>query len=175
MFTLRSAREVLREAVLTAPELAPDVGGPPLHPTAGAVIVGARKLLIACNVNLATEDLLVAKAIARTVRASSGGLPHVKALGLPLESRGQVQVSMNLTDFEVTPLHEVYGLVCAEARRLGVEVSGTEIVGLLTRAALELAAAKYLRIENYEPGIVLERRLENLLGDQTGDKPDQVR
>ena len=81
----------------------PDIGGPELHPTAGAVIVGARKVLIAFNVNLNTDDVTVAKAIARTIRASSGGLPNVKAMGVLLESRGLAQVSMNLTDYEVTP------------------------------------------------------------------------
>jgi glutamate formiminotransferase len=148
------------------PERAPDIGGPGLHPTAGAVIVGARKFLIAWNVNLATTNITVARRIARSIRASSGGFPHVKALGLELASRGQTQVSMNLTDFEATPLHTVY----AEIRRLaavsGVEVAGTEIIGLVPKAALEQAAAAYLSIEGFEPSVIIENRLAEALQEE---------
>jgi glutamate formiminotransferase/glutamate formiminotransferase/formiminotetrahydrofolate cyclodeaminase len=134
------------EAAATSPEraplekirrggLAPDLGGPALHPTAGACVVGARKLLVAFNVDLNTEDLAMAKAIARKIRASSGGLPFVKAMGVPLASRKLVQVSMNLTDFEQTSLKQVYDAVRAEAASHGVLIAGTQIVGLVPRKA----------------------------------------
>src|SRR5712692_1059124 len=127
--------------------LAPDLGGPALHPSAGACVIGARKLLIAFNVNLNTQDLEIARSIARKVRASSGGLPFVKAIGLPLASRNLVQVSMNLTDFERTPLHEAFDLVCREAEAHGVSLAGSEIVGLIPQKALEQTAAHYLKTE----------------------------
>jgi glutamate formiminotransferase len=111
----RGGFEGIRESVLNDPGRHPDIGGPELHPTAGASIVGARKFLIAFNVNLATTDIGVARQIARTIRESSGGMPYVKALGLPLVSRNQVQVSMNLTDFDQTPLHTVVDVVRREA------------------------------------------------------------
>jgi glutamate formiminotransferase/glutamate formiminotransferase/formiminotetrahydrofolate cyclodeaminase len=114
----------------------PDLGGPALHPTAGACVVGARRLLIAFNVNLKSTDLTIAKAIARKIRASSGGLPFVKAMGVPLASRNLVQVSMNLTNFEETPLHRAYDAVRAEAAAHGVAIDGSEIVGLVPKAAL---------------------------------------
>ncbi|HMD49534.1 MAG TPA: glutamate formimidoyltransferase, partial [Bryobacteraceae bacterium] len=103
----RRLLENCRRGGFENPRIAPDVGGPALHPSAGACIIGARKILIAFNVNLKTDDLQVARDIARKIRASSGGMPFVKALGLPLAKRGLVQVSMNLTDFEQTPLHRV--------------------------------------------------------------------
>jgi glutamate formiminotransferase len=116
---------------------APDIGDPVCHPTAGAVAVGARKFLIACNVNLKSPDIAIARRIARAVRFSSGGLPCVKAMGVMLASRGLAQVSMNLTDFEVTPIHVALEAVRHEAERLGAPVLETEIVGLVPRKALE--------------------------------------
>jgi len=142
----------------------PDFGGPSLHPTAGAVVVGARKFLIAFNVNLRTEDVDIARQIARTVRASSGGLPHVKAMGVYLASRNLAQVSMNLTDFEQTPIHRAFESVRAEAERMGVGIAGTEIIGLVPEKALEITAAWYLQMENFAPGIILENRLEGSRG-----------
>ncbi len=115
--------------------LEPDLGGPALHPTAGASAIGARKILIAFNVNLATNDLAIAQAIARKIRASSGGLPFVKALGVPLPSRNLVQVSMNLTDFEQTPLRQVYEAVREEAAARSISIAGTQIVGLIPQKA----------------------------------------
>lgn len=159
----RGQFEVLRELAPADPARRPDIGGPALHPTAGAVAVGARKVLIAFNVNLATEDLEVARAIARKIRASSGGFPHVKALGLPLASRGLVQVSMNLTDYEQTPVHVVYEAIRREAAHLGVDIAGSEIIGLIPRAALERAAESALRIENLQPSTVLETRIAETL------------
>lgn len=157
----RGQFEGLREAALSNPERRPDVGGPGLHRTAGAAAVGARKLLIAWNINLDTADVSIARAIARAIRASSGGLPCVKALGVPLASRGLAQVTMNLTDFEVTPMHTVYEAVSREARNLGVAIHSSEIIGLLPRRVLEMAAEHYLRFENFLPGTVLERRIED--------------
>ncbi|MBI1898157.1 MAG: glutamate formimidoyltransferase [Acidobacteria bacterium] len=159
----RGGFERLRADVLARPDRRPDLGGPELHPTAGAAVVGARKFLIAWNVNLATSDLTVAQDIARAIRASSGGLPHVKALGLPLASRNLVQVSMNLTDFEVTPLDAVYAAILQQAGRRGVAIAGSEIVGLLPRRALETSAARLLQIENFTPESVIERRVEQTL------------
>lgn len=140
----------------------PDLGGPALHPTAGAVIVGARKVLIAFNINLATNDLHVAKNIARSIRASSGGLPAVKALGLPLASRDLVQVSMNLTDFEQTPVHTVFDLVKRLAEARGVKIAGSELIGLLPRQAVEAAFAHFMTLPAFDSDRVIENRLEPL-------------
>jgi glutamate formiminotransferase len=155
----RRLLENCRRGGFENPRIAPDVGGPQLHPSAGACIIGARKLLIAFNVNLKTDDVQVARDIARKIRASSGGMPFVKALGLPLANRGLVQVSMNLTDFEVTPLHQVFDAVRREAAARGVEIAGSEIIGLIPEKALEDAAAHYLQCENFSSGLVLENRL----------------
>ena len=152
--------ENCRRGGFESPKLTPDLGGPTLHPSAGACIIGARKLLIAFNINLQTDDVKVAREIARTIRASSGGMPFVKALGLPLAGRGLAQVSMNLTDFEQTPLHEVFDAVQHEAAARGVAVAGSEIIGLVPKKALEDAAAHYLKCENFESGLVLENRLD---------------
>ena len=118
-------------------ELAPDLGGPALHPTAGASAIGARKILIAFNVNLATQNLSIAQAIARKIRASSGGLPFVKALGVPLLSQNLVQVSMNLTDFEQTSPRQVYQAISQEAFARGITIAATQIVGLIPKKAAE--------------------------------------
>ena len=156
----RGQFEGLREAVLVDENRRPDVGGPALHPTAGAVIAGARKLLIAWNVNLKTTDLEVAKSIARRIRASSGGFPAVKALGLPLDSRGMVQVSMNLTDFEKMPMHAVYSEICRMAEARGVEIAASELIGLIPRAALEAAAAGLMKLSHFHSRRVLENCLD---------------
>ena len=158
----RRMLEYCRRGGFENPNVAPDLGGPALHPSAGACIVGARKILIAFNINLATDDVGIARAIARKIRASSGGLPFVKALGLPLAARGLAQVSMNLTDFEQTPLHVVFDAVAREAALYGVEIAGSEIIGLLPKKALEEAAAHYLQCENFASGLVLENRLHSL-------------
>lgn len=158
----RGQFEYLREAVLFDETRQPDLGGPSLHPTAGAVIAGARKLLIALNINLATTNLDVAKFIAKRMRASSGGFPAVKALGLPLESRGLVQVSMNLTDFEQTPPHVVFAEVSRLAAAQGVQVAGSELIGLIPRRAVEMAAADLLKIAGFHSECVIENRIETL-------------
>jgi glutamate formiminotransferase len=142
------------------PERAPDIGGPSLHPSAGAVVIGARKPLIAYNVNLANDDLQAARTIARTIRASSGGFPHVKALGLLLENRRQAQVSMNLTDYEQTPLHVVYEAVRSQAEALGAGPVTSELIGLVPRGAIEQAASHYLNFEHFDSGSILENRID---------------
>ena len=145
----------------------PDLGKAQLHPSAGAIIVGARPLLIAYNINLRTSDVGVAKEIARKVRTSSGGLPAVKALGLALESRRLVQVSMNLTDFETTPVHIVFQEVARLAAAQGVEIEESELIGLIPRRALEMAAAGLLKLQGFNGQRVVESRLETVL-TQTG-------
>ena len=152
----RGGLRYLREHIVERP---PDVGDPVLHPTAGATIIGARKLLIAFNINLTTDDLEIARAIAKKIRQSSGGFAHVKSLGLPINSRGLAQVSINFTDFEVTGLYPVFEAVRLEAARHGVAIATSEIIGLVPRLALENAAAQFLQIENYSPQRVLERRI----------------
>ena len=156
----RRLLENCRRGGFENPKIPPDLGGPALHPSAGACIIGARKILIAFNINLQTDDVAIARDIARTIRTSSGGMPFVKALGLPLAARGLAQVSMNLTDFEQTPLHEVFDAVQREAAARGVQIAGSEIIGLVPKKALEDAAAHYLKCENFESGLVLENRLE---------------
>ena len=168
----RGQFEGLREEVRSNPARRPDVGGPELHPTAGATVVGARKFLIAYNVNLATSDVEVAKRIARKVRASSGGLPHVKAMGVAIRDRAQgaprAQVSMNLTDFEQTPVHVVFEAVRREAESEGTAIEGSEIVGLIPKKALEMAAAHFLQVEKFHPGLVLENRLAEATAEAKG-------
>lgn len=144
---------------MAAPEWAPDYGPPRPHPTAGATAIGARAPLIAFNVNLATSDLSVAKAVAVAVRESSGGLPFVKALGIPLDHRGIVQVSMNLTNFQKMPLIRVFEAVLREAERRGARVLESEIVGLVPEAALPPDPAHTLRLADFRSAQVLERRL----------------
>lgn len=158
----RGQFEGLREEVLRNPERAPDIGEARLDPTAGAVAVGARKVLIAYNINLTTADVAVARKIARAVRFSSGGLRYVKAMGVELASRGMAQVSMNLTDYEQTPVHRVFELVRREAERHGCGIAGTEFVGLVPRKALEMAADYFLRVEGSSSRQVLENRLAAL-------------
>ncbi len=159
----RGQFEGLREEVLRNPERAPDVGEARLHPTAGATVVGARKFLIAYNINLNTSDVAIAKRIAKTIRFSSGGLPCVKAMGVDLRARNLAQVSMNLTDFEQTSVHRVFETVKQEAERFGVSIAGSEIVGLIPRRAIEAAAEFYLQIEDFSPAQVLENRLDDAL------------
>jgi len=155
----RGQFEGLRDEVRTNPDRRPDFGDAELHPSAGATVVGARKFLIAYNINLNTSDLEIAKRIAKAIRFSSGGFRYVKSMGVPLASRNLAQVSMNLTDFEQTPIHRVFEAVRAEAARYGASIVGSEIVGLIPKRALEMTAEWYLQIENFQPGMVLENRL----------------
>ncbi len=147
---------------LADPTWQPDFGPRHLHPTAGATAIGARDFLIAFNVLLASRDLAVAQQIAARVRASSGGLPGVKALGLFLPSRNQVQVSMNLIDYRQTSPAAAFAQVVAEAQRLGVQVVGSELVGLIPEAALAHASVAELALENFTPSKLLEPRLRAL-------------
>src|SRR5438132_1454426 len=151
--------EQLAKEIVANPDRVPDIGQARLHPTAGAIAVGARPFLIAFNVNLRTDDLMMARRIARAIRERDGGLPFVKALVFELRSRGLVQVSMNLIDFEQTSVARVFEAVSHEATKLGIEVAGAEIVGLLPAAALDRTAAYFPRLENFHESLVLENLL----------------
>jgi glutamate formiminotransferase len=164
----RGQFEALLEEMGTVPERRPDVGEPVCHPTAGATVVGARKFLIAYNINLGTADAGIAKKIARTIRFSSGGFRYVKSMGVSLASRNLAQVSINLTDFEQTPMHLVFEAVRREAERHGVPVVGSEIVGLVPRKALEMSAEYFLRCENFRPELVLENRIADAMVSRRG-------
>jgi len=137
----------------------PDFGPPQLHPRAGATSVGARRVLVAYNVNLESDDLAAAKSIAAAVRASNGGLPGVKALGVRLHSRGLAQVTMNLTDVAATSVPAAFARVCEEAARRGVGVLESEIVGLAPRSALGGASTESLRLTRPVEDVVLEDRI----------------
>lgn len=150
-------------AKIQEPEWAPDFGERIVHPTAGVSAVGVRPPLIAFNVNLGTNNLEIAQQIAKAVRGSNGGLRYVKALGFALKERGIVQVSMNLTNFHKTPISQVFELIMCEARRWGVPVVGSEIVGLVPQAALVQVAEHFLRLEKFHPSQVLENRLAECL------------
>ncbi len=158
----RGQFEGLREEVVTNLARRPDFGEARLHPTAGATVVGARKALIAYNVFLNTRDVEVAKKIAKAIRFSSGGLRYVKAAGF--EVRGLAQVSMNLTDFEQTPIARVFEFVKREAARYGVMPLSSEIVGLVPKKALEQAAEWFLQVENFDTSLILENRLAGVMG-----------
>ena len=146
-------------AKMREPEWKPDFGPDAPHPTAGVVAVGARPPLIAYNVNLGTRDLAVADRIAKSIRHLGGGFRYVKALPVELADRGQVQVSINMTNFRKTPLHRVFECVRSEAERHGVPIVGSEIVGLCPAEALLMAAEHYLRLEKFSGEQVLELRL----------------
>ncbi len=163
----RGEFEELRTAVLADPNKRPDIGGPGLHPSAGAVIVGARKFLIAYNVNLRTNDLSIAKTIARAIHTSSGGLPAVKALGLSLPSRGLVQVSMNLTDFEVTPIELVFSTIARLASQHHVAIEESELIGLAPSRALNAQIAARIQLRDFGPERIIESRLQSTSSTQT--------
>ena len=148
-------------AKMASPEWAPDYGPPAPHPTAGASVIGARMPLIAYNINLATDRLDVAKKIAAAVRHSSGGFRFVKAMGVRLGERGIVQVSMNLTNYEKTPVFRVFEAVKTEAARYGVSILESEIVGLIPAAALHGAAEHFLQIAGFKPAQILENNLRD--------------
>jgi glutamate formiminotransferase len=158
----RGQFEGLRDEVKTNPARCPDFGERALHPTAGATVVGARKALVAYNVFLNTTDVAIAKKIAKAVRQSSGGFRFVKGAGFLV--RGLAQVSMNLTDFEQTPVHRVFEFVKREAARYGVSPLSSEIVGLIPKKALEDAAEWFLQVENFDSSLILENRLAAVMG-----------
>ncbi|SPE43976.1 glutamate formimidoyltransferase + methenyltetrahydrofolate cyclohydrolase [Candidatus Sulfotelmatobacter sp. SbA7] len=157
----RGQFEGIRDDIATNPARQPDFGEPRVHPTAGATVVGARKFLIAYNVFLNTPDVGIAKKIAKAVRFSTGGLRFVKGAGFLV--RGMAQVSMNLTDFEQTPIHRVFEYVKREAQRYGVIPVSSEIVGLIPKRALEQAAEWFLQVENFDSSLILENRLASVM------------
>src|SRR6202166_3377962 len=157
----RGQFEGIRAEIASKPARKPDFGEAGVHPTAGATVVGARKFLIAYNIFLNTPDVDIAKKIAKAVRFSSGGLRFVKAAGFLV--RGMAQVSMNLTDFEQTPVHRVFEFVKREAARYGVIPVSSEIVGLIPKKALEQAAEWFLQVENFDSSLILENRLSAMM------------
>ncbi len=167
----RGQFEGLREDIKRNHDRQPDVGEPKLHPTAGTTVVGARKFLVAYNVNLNTSDISIANKIAKAIRHSSGGLRYVKSMGVELKARNLAQVSINLTDFEATPMHRVYEMVKREAERYGAFPVGSEIVGLVPKKALEMAADFFLQLENFSPAQVFENRLQAALSGAPVESP----
>ena len=155
----RGSLEGLTDRMRNDVNWAPDFGAPDPHPTAGVTAIGARPILVAFNVNLASNDLTVATTIATTIRASNGGFKHVKAMGVRLESRGIVQVSMNLTNVEETPIRPVFEAIKAAAEQYGVAIVGSEIVGLVPERALKNTDDLDLQLEHFSDEQVLERRL----------------
>jgi glutamate formiminotransferase len=164
----RGQFEALTAEMGTVAAREPDIGPSICHPSAGATVTGARKFLIAYNVNLGTPDVSIAKKIAKTIRHSSGGFRYVKSMGVTLGSRNLAQVSINLTDFEQTPMHLVFETVRREAERYGVPVVGSEIVGLIPKKAIELSAEYFLRFENFKPELVLEHRVAEAVAARGG-------
>jgi glutamate formiminotransferase len=146
-------------AKMSSADWRPDFGPDSPHPSAGATVVGARMPLIAYNINLATDRLDVARKIAAAIRHSSGGLRYVKAMGVKLEDRNLAQVSMNLTNYEKTPVFRVFEMVKREAERYGVSILESEIVGLIPSAALTRSAEFYLQIEGFSDNQILEKKL----------------
>jgi glutamate formiminotransferase / 5-formyltetrahydrofolate cyclo-ligase len=163
--TVRKGQFEALQGEIGKPDRAPDFGAPRLHPTAGATAIGARPFLIAFNVNLDSRDMDAARAIARTIRASSGGMPCVKAVGVDLHERGLVQVSINITDAEVSPVHAVFERVRSEASQRGITVAGTELYGMAPAAALLAASVHYLGIADFDAGQVIDLRLLDLAED----------
>jgi glutamate formiminotransferase len=157
----RGALELLREQISVEPDRAPDIGPRRVHETAGAIAVGARPFLIAFNINLRTTDGSIARKIARAVRARHGGLPFVKALGFELSSRGLVQVSMNIVNYEVTGITQAYDAVRRETERAGVEIVSTEIVGLVPEKALDRSSEYFHKLENLSEDKIFEHRLRS--------------
>lgn len=151
--------EGLKEAIQTDPDRRPDFGPSRLHPSAGATVVGARPLLIAWNVDLATKDVRVAKRIAKAIRESDGGLPAVRAKGFELADREMVQVSMNMIDYHKTSLLRVYEEICRLAAEEGVEIAESEIVGLVPLEPLVEAAGAHMKLANFHRSQILETRL----------------
>ena len=156
--------EGLLKDTVRDPDRSPDIGELRVHPTAGITAVGARKILIAYNIYLSTSDVSIAREIARVIRFSGGGMRYVKAMGVEMQTRGLAQVSINLTDFEHTPLHHVFDAVKEEAGRRGCAIVGSEIIGLVPQAALALSAGHDLQLENFSADRVLENRLAAFAG-----------
>lgn len=151
--------EGLKKEIVTNPERKPDFGPSQMHPTAGAMVVGARKFLIAYNVNLDTNNLEIAKEIAKLIREKDGGFPAVKALGFAIKDKGFVQVSINLCDFEQTNVDKVFRKIKEEAEKRGVRVLGSEIYGMVPRAALKGIDLKELQLIDFKKDQILEENL----------------
>ncbi|MCI6259891.1 MAG: glutamate formimidoyltransferase [Pyramidobacter sp.] len=158
--------EALKELVKTDPARAADVGPNELHPTAGGTAIGARKFLVAFNVNLNTTNVEIAKIIAKRVRASNGGFSCVKGMGVDLPEKHLVQVSMNLVDYEKTAMYRVLEFIRMEAARWGVTVNGTEVYGMIPAGAMLDSAAYYLQIDDFHNEQVLELKLLDLMSQQ---------
>ena len=144
---------------ITKPERHPDYGAPQMHPTAGATVVGARQFLIAFNINLSTSDVQIAKNIAGAIREAKGGYKYCRAMGVMIEERNLAQVTINMINYTGTPLHRVFETVKAEAARYGVNVVGTEIIGLTPMQALLDAVGYYLRLEGFDRKQIMEENL----------------
>lgn len=149
--------DVRRDAKLQG---APDEGPPVFHESAGTIVIGARLFLIAFNVMLRTDNVAIARQIARKIRARNGGLPFLKALGFPLQTRNLVQVSMNLVNYEVTGMHDAYDAIRREAEALGVEIESAEIVGLVPRNALDREAEYFSKLQSFSEATILENQIE---------------
>nr|WP_321502477.1 glutamate formimidoyltransferase [uncultured Dethiosulfovibrio sp.] len=157
--------EGLKEEI-SKPERHPDLGEPKLHPTAGATVIGARKFLVAFNVNLNTTNVEIAKTIGKRVRSSGGGFTAVKGIGLALEDKGMVQVSMNIVDYDKTAIYRALEFIRMEAARWGVTVNGTEVYGMIPIAAMLDSAAYYMQIDDFDPNQVLELKLLELMREE---------
>jgi glutamate formiminotransferase / formiminotetrahydrofolate cyclodeaminase len=165
--------EGIRETIGTDPARAPDFGPNHVHPTAGAVAIGARPILIAYNAYLSTPDVTIAKKVAKAVRARDGGLPEVKALGFDIKERNRAQVSMNLTDYRVTPVHRALEAVRREAARYGASIEESEVVGLVPEDALFDAAEYYLQLHQFDRAAILERKVRAI--DSAGPGGETIR
>ncbi len=164
--------EGLREEIGTNSDRTPDYGPNTIHPTAGITAIGARFFLVAYNVNLDSQDLALAKRIAKKMRASSGGFPCVKAMGFELADRNLVQISMNLVNYTVTSLATVYNAIRQEAEKAGVEVLESEVVGLVPRHALTDAAKEFLKIKDFSDEQIIENRVAQVIGGQSATQDD---
>jgi glutamate formiminotransferase len=155
--------EGLREEIGKNPDKVPDFGPNRIHPTAGAVAVGARQFLIAYNINLDSADVSIAKKIAKKIRESSGGLPNVKALGMMIKDKNLAQVSMNLTNYEVTSIYKVYKTVEAETKKIGIGIKESEIIGLLPGAAIRDEWVTELKVYSFKREQIIEEALKKVI------------
>jgi glutamate formiminotransferase len=170
----RGGLDGLAYRLASDPDWSPDFGPPHLHKTAGAMVIGARPPLIAFNVNLRSTDLPLARSIAKAIRQSNGGIPHLKAIGVELASRRMVQVAMNLTDYQKTPIHVAFEAVQAQAALHGVKIAGSEIIGLVPQSALVETAVDALRLDHFDPTQVLETRIEKALSSEGSGRVDHT-
>ncbi|MFI5419742.1 MAG: glutamate formimidoyltransferase, partial [Nitrososphaerales archaeon] len=159
--------EGLRNVIGVESSKDPDYGPKKIHPTAGATAVGARQILIAYNVDLNSQDLSIAKKIAKRIRERDGGLPAVKALGFELKDRKLIQVSMNLTDYSKTSLHTVFYTISNYAEEFGVSVADSEIVGLVPQNAINQAATHSLSLRNFTDDQIIENRIVSLIAENS--------